>query len=504
MPESLQKISPPHVGPDFGFVGGSDFGRTNKINASRTFNLFISDNFLTDTYGYVKVDTLGSNQGRSIFTSTRGKFLLSVVDERVYRLTPINLLNSPTTVFQKTHVGTVATFTGSVFVDENEANQIAICDQSKLYIYNWNDNTFQEAILPDGVIPGYVSFQNGFFLITDRLSSNWYLSDVNDGLNWFWGGPSANLPVNGALQTKPDLGVAIIRVAGAGNLIFVMGSTVTEPWSNVPSTLFPYQRSTSSNIDYGCVNPETLSSLDQITAWVAINDRAGITIMYSTGSAIQQVSTEGYNFKFQKLSEPQKCFAFFIKISGHLLYQLTFYGKDDNFSLIYDFTTQKFFDATDEHFNYHILRDVAYFEGRYYGIAYRDGNLYQLGEDLYTYNYGEMGEFEKPRVRITPNLRTPNTAYFTVTNIEILMEQGNDPLHIIPSPSYQPRVGLSVSKNGGYDFGEVRTIPLKRLAKRSNIVKWWRLGRANEMVFKFSFFSRGPINASSGIVNVWQ
>lgn len=504
MPSSLKKINPPHVGPDFGFVGGSNFGKTNKVNAARTFNLFVTDNFLSDTYGYISIDQLGVNQGRSIFTSTRGQFLLAVVDEKVFRLTPIIVLNSPTTVFSKQQVGTLNTFTGGVFIDENNANQIAICDQSKLWIYNWQTNVFQEATLPPGVVPGYVAFQNGFFLITDRLSSNWYLSNINDGLDWFWGGPSNNLPVNGALETKPDRGVAIIRIAGAGGLIFVVGSTVSEPWTNVPSTIFPYQRSSSSNIDYGCVNPETISSLDEITAWLAINDRAGITIMYSAGAGVQQVSTDGYNFRFEKLNRPDRCFAFFIKIAGHLLYQLTFYDPNDNFSLIYDFTTRLFFDATDENLNYHILRDVAYFEGRYYGVSYRDGNLYQLGEEFYTYDYGNQGVFEKPRIRITPNLRSPNSFPFSVTNIQILLEQGNDPLNIIPSPSYQPRVDLTISKNGGYDFGSHQSIPLNRLAQRQNMVRWWRLGRANDMVFKFSFHSQGPINASSGIANIWQ
>lgn len=476
-------------------VGGSNFGRSPKINASRTFNLIISDDFLTDSYGYKLIEELSSNAGRSIFSSIRGNFLLAVSGSRVFKLLPIEIPNNPLTQFSKIQVGMVNTFRGSVFIAENNASQIAICDQSRLYIYNYSDNTFVEPTLPTGVIPGYVEFHDGSFLITDKLSSSWYLSAPNDGNSWNWG-PSGT-PVQKSIQTKPDLAQAVIRVPGGGNMIFAVGKTVTEPWIRVPTTAF-YQRSTSSNIDYGVINPETISSLDTITAWLGTNGKSDLAIMYSSGGPPQQISTDGYNYRFSQLNYPEKSFAFFIKLSGHLLYQVTFYDSSDNLTVIYDFTTKQFFDATDENGNFHILRDVAYFEGRYYGLSFNDGNLYQLREDIYAYDYGERGVFEKPRYRVCPNIRGNGGGPFVAQMIEFLVEQGNDPRNIIPSPKYQPRLVASVSKDDGYNYSSYHPIELNRLAQRMNSVRWEKIGYMNSLVFKIQFFGTGPVNAAGG------
>ena len=500
----LKKIEPPHVTPPLEFVGGSTFGRSPKISASRTYNLIVSDGWLTDSYGYVQVGKAGVIEGRGIFTSVKGGFLIGVIDNVVYKITPVS---NPSIKFNDVllkKVGQLGSSSGAVFIAGNDSNQIAICDRSKLYIYNYATNIFVEVVLPAGVIPGYVVYKNGSFIIVDSLSSAWYISQPGDGLNWFWG-PSST-PVQGAIQTKPDVGVAVVSIPGGGNNIFVIGKTVTEPWSNVPITEFPYQRSTSSNIDYGCASAATIATLGNITAWLSVNEKSGPAISISMGASVQQISTDGYNFKLAQVKYPELSCGFFIRITGHLLYQLTFYHPDDNFSLIYDFNTEKFFDATDENENYHILRNVAYFNGNYYGVSLNDGGIYQLDEKTYTYGYGDRGTFEKPRIRICPaiNFRAPNNFRFSVNRVCFTMEQGNDPDNIIPDLSYQPRVELAVSKDGGYNFSYYGSRVLNRLGQRQNIMRFDRLGSGNEFIFKFRFVTKGPVNAGEGIANIWQ
>lgn len=502
MPDAPRKINPPHFNPPLDIVGGSNFGRSPKINASRTYNMIISDGFLVDSYGYVFVGKLGVIEGRSIFGSTKGNFLLAVVDNIVYRVTVAKNINIEFDPVSAQKVGEIGSFSGGVFIADNDVSQMAICDKSRLYIYNYATNVFEQAVLPSGVIPGYVIYKNSSFIIVDLLTNFWYISEPGDGLNWFWG-PSGT-PVQGAIQTKPDLGVAVISIPGAGNNILVMGHTVGEPWTNVPSTLFPYQRSTSSNIDYGCISSETIATLDNLTVWLSGNETSGPVISALRGGSLEQISTDGYNFRFSQLTHPQMSCAFFIRIAGHLLYQLTFYHPDDNFSLIYDFTTQQFFDATDENLDHHIFRDVARLDGRYYGVSLNDGNIYQLDEKTYVYDYGPRGNFEKPRIRITSNIRALNNFRFCLNRVTILIEQGNDPNIIIPEPSYQPRVEMAVSKNGGYDYSYTAHRELQRLGKRQNITRFDRLGSGNEFVLKFRFRSKGPINVGEGLADIWQ
>lgn len=484
-------------------VGSSTYGRDPKIMASRTFNMIIADDWLVDFAGYKNVlEVLLGGKGRGIFNSTRANKLIVVISNNVYAISVYGTSATQQKQFTTLLIGQINSFSGDVFIDDNNNNQIAICDQHELYIYNYEDGSFQAATLPDGVIPGYVTYQDGRFIIPDTQSEFWYLSQVGDGLNWFWG--DSDQPVNGAIQTKGNFARAVLRVPGRGNLLFVFGTTVTELWTAVPLTPLPYQKSTSMNMDYGCVNPATIAESEQIVAWLGSNEKSGPVIMYSTGSEIQQISTDGINFRFSNLNHPEKSAAFFVKLSGHLFYQLTFYDPSDNYTLIYDFTEQKFFDLTDENMNFHIARKVAFFDNDYYFISYNDGNLYQLDDSFYTFDYGNGSVWEIPRVRVTKNIRNTGSTRFITNNLTFPIEQGNDTTNTGNDPNYNPRIGLSISRNGGISFGNYATRPVYKTGKRMNRLNWWGMGAANDLVLQLRFWGNGPWKCTNGVIRVYE
>jgi hypothetical protein len=488
--------------------GSSTFGRDPKIMSSRTFNMIISDNWLVEYGGYKSIlQLLPEGNGRGIFTSIRGGLLVAVISNRVFSIQIYATTQQNERIYKTTQVGLLDSFSGDVFMDENNTNQIAICDQHDLYIYNHGVFSFEKAVLPEGLIPGYVTYQDGRFIIPDTASSVWALSQVGNGLDWFWGNSGG--PVLGALQTKGDYVQAALRVPGKGNLLFVMGQTVTELWTDVGSAGFPYQKSKSINIDYGCINQATIASLDDLIVWLGINEKAGPVIMYSTGGNIEQISTDGINYKLSQLNHPEISTGFFVKLSGHLIYQLTFYDPSDNYSLIYDFTTQKFFDVTDENMNFHIARHVAFFDDDYYFISFNDGNLYQMDAAFTTYDYGLDSEGnpkiqEIPRVRVCSNIRAPNSSRFVVNSMNFVLEQGNDTANDFNDPSYNPRIGFSMSDNGGISFSGYMSYPLYNVGRRANKIDWWNLGSMNDFVAQFRFWGKGPWRCSNGEVNIYQ
>src|SRR5579859_4349321 len=164
-------------------VGSTTFGRYPKISIENTFNMIISDNWLVPFAGYAFQPNPGElgNIGRAIYSSTRLGKMIAVVDNHVWVLNN-NLF--------ATKVGTINTYEGDVFIDENNTSQIAICDKANLWIYNWSTGTFTMATLPVDtatnatVIPGYVTYQDGFFIIPNVQSSNWFLSAAGDGTSW--------------------------------------------------------------------------------------------------------------------------------------------------------------------------------------------------------------------------------------------------------------------------------------------------------------------------------
>lgn len=487
-------------------VGSSTFGLNPKIISSRTFNMLISDEWMVNYAGYRKEIIPNDQQkgeGRAIFTSIKSNSIIVVIDDSVYSITLFNV--SPVSGKRKysiRKIGKLDTVDGDVFIDENNVGQIAISDQTKLYIYNYITNVFVTATLPPGVVPGNVTYQNGRFIIPDIKSDSWYLSKVGDGLSWFWG--NSGEPVGGKIQSKPDSSKVTIRFPGRGNLLLVMGENVSELWTDVGGSLFPYQKNTSINFDYGCVSAATVATSEEFIAWLGTNERSEAVIMYSTGNDIRTISTDGINNKLQAIVNPKKSVGFFVKIYGHLIYQLTFYDKRDNYSLIYDFTNNKFFDVTDQNMDYHISRHVAFFKDEYYFVSLNDGCVYVMGSDLSSYDYGDGYEFDIPKVRVCSNFRLPNSKNFIVTNASFTLQQGDDPKNMKPHPGYDPRVALSISRDGGISFGSSSSIQLNPLGSRKNRVEWYKLGMANDVVLQFRFHVKAPVNALDGVMGVRQ
>ncbi len=492
----------------FDIVGSSSFGRNPKILASRTFNMIQSDEWLVGYFGYKPILSVPSEgSGRGIFPSIKSNSLIIVIGDSVYSVKVSSETLSGIKSYVSTFVGKIDTNSGDVYIDENNASQIAICDQKNLYIYNYIDLTFTQAVIPDGVKPGYVTYQDGRFIISDTLTSQWFLSKEGDGLNWFWG--ASGEAVGNSIQTKPDLAEAVLRFPGRGNLLFVIGNSVTELWTDVGASAFPYQRSTSLNFDYGCVNASTIATSGEFVVWLGYNEKSGPVIMYSSGSDINQISTDGINYKFEHIKYPERSVGFLVKLSGHLIYQLTFYDPEDNYSLIYDFNTSKFYDVTDEKMNFHIARRVAFFDNEYFFISINDNKLYQMDADNSEYDYGFFNDgspkvYEIPRIRVCSNFRMPNTSRFVVNNITFTLQQGNDPNYYILSPDYQPRIGLSISKDGGISFGSYVDRPVYRTGRRPNRINWWGLGMANDFVPQFRFWGKGPWNCFGGLMAINQ
>src|ERR1017187_231144 len=71
-------------------VGSSTYGRFPLISDERTVNMFISDDWLINFSGYLNARDIAplGKEGRGIFHSVRGNFIIIVIDSIVYRIEP--------------------------------------------------------------------------------------------------------------------------------------------------------------------------------------------------------------------------------------------------------------------------------------------------------------------------------------------------------------------------------------------------------------------------------
>jgi hypothetical protein len=484
----MVNMSPPPNYQKFplNIVGSSVFGRYSKISTEKTYNMIIADNALIQGPGYRSVgDISPSGLGRGLFNSIKYNHMVVAIDNELFAINS-NL------GFAK--ISDIDTSTGDVFFSENNNSEIATTDGLNIYSFNWSTGAFTRAQTdgsPLDFLPTNLDFIDGYLIAGDARSNEWRLSDLNDATNW----PNA-APNVGSLGSQADY---VVAVAVFNRQVFVFGKTITEIWYNVGQQLFPFQRNDYFSLSYGCLNAATIAkgslkvndSLIPIIAWLGVNKTSGITMMFSTGAQPQRISTDGINYKLEQLYAPNECYATMFELAGHTIYQVTFYNPRDNFTLWYDFTTQKFFNASDENQNYHIAKEIIFFSGDYYFVSINDGKLYQMGSDIDTYD-----EKEIPRIRITKNIRLDDSTPFILQELTLTLEQGDS--------SEEQAIDFSMSYDGGQTFGSSYRQPLNNLGHRLNKFNVRNLGFGNDLVPQFRFLGKTKCVVLGGEAKIYQ
>ena len=526
-PNKIQKTEPIPLA----LVGGNKFGRYNKISTEQTWNFIVSDDWLVPYAGYKNVVTLNpSSQGRGLYASTVGNIMIVVIGSEVYSLGTSLVPGSP--------VGDLETASGDVYIAENNNFEICLTDGAKVYVYDYKNNIFKSngtiggVTFPDGFDPGFVSFHNGRFIVACPNTQTWWLSQLNDGTMF-----KTDAQSQGTIQTKPCNIQAVVPVPGQGNNVLVFGTNVAESWQDVALALFPYQKASTFNIDYGCLNPASLATLENFVVWLSFNEQSGPELSYTTGGPVQNISTDGISFKFGELKYPEDCTGFLFRQDGHVIYQFTF--PKDNLTYAYDFDTKLFFTITDENLNYHPARQVVFFNNTNYFVSLEGGNVYEFATKYTTANYGPGQEYIIPRIRVCPPVRLPSQRYYinqslgftienglpnTVTVDSIPNFSGNDNYFVtqdgdflvyqdgnfmvgqdeIDYVNYSSAVDLSISRDGGQSFGNAVRLPMNPTGQFRSRFIYQRLGIANDSSYQLKFFGYQRFVLTNGEITVSQ
>ncbi len=485
-------------------VGSSIFGRHPLISEERTWNMFISDDWLVNFSGYLNSRNIAplGKEGRGIFHSVRGNFVLIAIDNKVYRIEP-NL--------GFTEIFTIpSSSTGEVFFDENLSSQVVMVDgiSPVPFIYNYSVlGNMEPAVMGTGFsafIPNYVTYQNTFFIFgnanKDTSGSQWYV--FKSGFT-----PPSTAPYTLAwvqtltLQTKPDFALAAIRIPSHGNNLLVLGSTVAEIWTQVAG-IQTYQRQSSINIDYGVASVSTIAASDDLVCWLGINEKSSPAIMVMKGGQAQRISTDGIDFLLGAIQFPSQSTAMFYRQDGHVFYILTFFNQKDNLTIMYDFTTNKFYDLTDWDFTYFPARQMVYFNNLVYFASLKQGALMNISTTLTTMSTQTGTIYDIPRIRKCDTFRLPGSERFIVNRFRFTIANGVDPDVFLPSQ--EPFVDVSFSKNGGSTYSNPIPYYLHVTGQYKNMPTFSKLGEANLFTIQMRFWGMGDIVVANAVLELYQ
>ena len=532
-------------------VGSSVFGRYPTISVERTYNMYITtsadgeEEWLTNFPGYAQILNLiaGGAEGRGVFHSVRGGFLLAFVAADIFR---INLLSQLPIL-----LGTISSNTGEVFTAENLSSQICFIDGLNAYIYNYalapsaiSPAVYNNVPADTHFQPNYICYHNTYFIFGNALKTNfgsqWVIFQTGSD-NTLGNAYDLDWVQTLALQTKSDFALAAIRIPGKGNNILVFGSTVAEIWSNVGGAPV-YQRNSSINIDYGAASIATIAANDEYVVWLAINENSSPSLMVSKGGSAERISTDGLDPLFERVNFPKLSTAFLYRQGGHSFYILSFIDPTDNFTIMYDFTKKRIYDLTDWDGSVFPARQIVYYNNKQYFISFKDGGIYEINSDFTTYDVfaaydsfysAEIYDYDIPRIRVTNTYRiegrpekfkvkmftfviesgTTLDAYDTpycfgyilneVTNQPIYTEDG---VPILMEGGYcytnKPRVDLTISKNGGNTFSNVVSYELKKTGQFKNQPRWNNLGYAQQIGYQMRFWGKGRLVVKNGMMEI--
>lgn len=529
-------------------VGSSVFGINETVSVERTYNMYITtsgdgaEQLLVNFPGYAAILALidGGAEGRGIFRSVRGGFLIAVVAADVFRINSLSEI--------PTQIGTIASTTGEVVFAENLSSQICFVDGTIAYIYNYA--SAPSAISPavynnvpgdTQFSPNYVCYHNTYFIfgnsLTTSFGSQWVIfeEDVGTGiydLNWVQ---------TLALQTKPDFAKAVIPIPGKANNIVVFGSTVAEIWQNIGG-LIVYQRNSAINIDFGVASPNTIAANDEVVAWLGINEQSKPALMAMRGGSAEPISSDGIDYLLARVVEPEKSTAVLFRQAGHLFYILTFFGDSDNFSIVYDFTMNKIYDITDWDFTAYPARQIVYFGEKTLFLSYKDGAIHEISTNFNTYDAfandsGVLVDkiYDMPCTRLTNTFRIPNRPEkYKVKMLTFPLEVGTTPNaflenvctgYLITEDTEQiiytedgfpilaengfcytnrPRIDLTVSKNGGITFGNSVSYVTKVTGDFLAQPRFNNLGYGQQFTLQLRFWGAGRKVVRDGTIEIGE
>ena len=371
--------------------------------------------------------------------------------------------------------GTLSSFSGVVQIAASNS-QIMIVDGTIGYVYNVDTDIFQTITDTDFTsTPDDVTYQDGFFVVVSQTDHKFYLSSINEALDW--------QALDFASATShPD---KLIGVTSDHRELWLFGTKTTEVWFNSGNATFPFERRPGVLISKGLAARDSLVQTDNSLFWLARDEQGESTVVRASGYTPQVISSVAVSQAIDSYDTVSDAVAFSYREGKHEFYVISF--PTANKTWVYDISTNQWherdsYDGGD--YNRYRAQVYAYSNGKHIVGDYSSRNLYELDDKTYTDN----GELIR-RMRRTKNYQANNNLS-SMYNLVIDFEPG---VGLDAGQGSDPQVMLRVSKDGGHTFGNEMMRDIGAAGVYNRRAKWDMLGSAR--VWSLEITVTDPVNA---------
>ena len=319
--------------------------------------------------------------------------------------------------------------------------------------------------------PTHCVYIDGFFVVNDALTDNFFISAVEDPTSW-------NALDFEAAAVAPD---AALALAATESILWVIGDETAQGFYNSGNPDFPYSIILNATQEVGILAPQSIAESDDGIFYLATTPEGG-RFVYRIGGTQGQVITQDEQEDFLlKVIDPTDAYGFIYKQAGKSFYvlQLSAIGGEDprdSATLLYNIKA-----GTWERRE---IQDGTAWRAGGHGILGGDnivGSRLAAGKlQLDLDNFQDAGQ-EMIRLRRAQIIHTnDNRLDFHSLVVDVQGGIGNTDT---PDPVLQMRY----SNDGGRTFGSWLTSRLGKEGENRQRVKYDKLGSGRNRVFEVRF-----------------
>ena len=184
--------------------------------------------------------------------------------------------------------------------------------------WTWDGTTFAQ--ITDLDFPGQVGagaptfmlYLDGFFIVNDALTDNFFISAVEDPTSW-------NALDFDAASVSPDNALAM---ASQVSLLWIIGDETAQAYYNSGNPDFPYDIVLNATQEVGILAPQSLADSDDGIFYLATTPEGGRFVYQISGQAGRVITEDEQEQFLNTLEDPTTAYGFIYKQAGKSFYCL--------------------------------------------------------------------------------------------------------------------------------------------------------------------------------------
>jgi len=294
-------------------IGGYGQQRYKQFNPSDTANFYL----VTDQNGKrgrAMYPTLGR---RHVQFLMQNKLIFSIEPRGMFRSVNYWYAVDGNTIYRIDQFFNKVAISGGLVVSQSgfidcdylvvgSITFVGFTDGLKMYVYREDTGSFTVVTDANGPsLPKYIATFGNRFVVSQSLSSQFFLTEVNLGGGAY--DPATVFTIAGNSVFASENGI-IGQLGVLHNTLYILCDFTTGVWSNIPSnivasdgttTTFPWKKNTTYDFDYGIAFPETLSISFGLMTWVAQSREGLLQVVSTSGQPPQPISDKAIDVLFQ-------------------------------------------------------------------------------------------------------------------------------------------------------------------------------------------------------------